>query len=266
MEAPDGAAHHRRAEPAADERARRDGGVPGRAHDLGGRRVLADEAGGAGLHGREDLVVAGVHGEHDEPGAVAALADRADDVEAGAVRQLEVGDDDVGRELVVRRERPRRRCRRCRRSSCRPPARRRRRARSRISSWSSTRRTRVGSSLMRSLSHPGRRGPTEDSANAGVRTWTRVPPRGPGLIESEALISAARSRMISSPWESWRGRCSPWPSSVTVIRASGACTTQCTSMRLGPGVAHRVGHRLLADPEQLGLDLRSQPRRRARPA
>ena len=60
------AAHHRRAQPGAQEGARRHRGVLGGADDLGGLAVLAHEGRGACLHGGEDLVVAGVHGEHDE--------------------------------------------------------------------------------------------------------------------------------------------------------------------------------------------------------
>ena len=59
--------------------------MPGGPHHLGGRRVLADEGRGAGLHGGEDLVVAGVHGDHDETDLLVVLADLADDVEARAV-------------------------------------------------------------------------------------------------------------------------------------------------------------------------------------
>ena len=98
-------AHHRADQAGADERAGRDGGVPGRPDHLGGRGVLADEGGGAGLHGGEDLVVAGVHRDHHQSGRVADLADRADDVESGAVLELQVGDDHVGSELVVLLER-----------------------------------------------------------------------------------------------------------------------------------------------------------------
>ena len=98
-------AHHRAGQAGADEGARGHRGVPGGADDLGRRGVLADEGRGAGLHRGEHLVVAGVHGQHDEADGRRCSADRADDVEAGAVGQLQVGDHDVGLQVVVARER-----------------------------------------------------------------------------------------------------------------------------------------------------------------
>ena len=79
-------------------------GVPRCPDDLTGRRVLADEAGGTGLHGGEDLVIAGVHRQHDQAGGVAYLPDRPHDVQPGPVLQLQVGHHDVGVLLVVLRQ------------------------------------------------------------------------------------------------------------------------------------------------------------------
>ena len=59
-------AHHGRAQAGAQEGARRHRGVLGGADHVGRTAVLADERRGARLHGREDVVVAGVHREHDD--------------------------------------------------------------------------------------------------------------------------------------------------------------------------------------------------------
>jgi hypothetical protein len=77
--------------------------VPGRAHHLGGAGVLADKGRRAGLHGREDLVVAGMHRKDHGAGRLAPCADRADDVEPTAVGHLQVSDDDVGIEAPPER-------------------------------------------------------------------------------------------------------------------------------------------------------------------
>ena len=59
-------ADHRLGEAHAGERQRCDRGLAGGADHAGGRCVLADEARGAGVHRGEQLLVAGVHGQHDE--------------------------------------------------------------------------------------------------------------------------------------------------------------------------------------------------------
>ena len=63
--------------------------------DLLGGRVLGDEGGGAGVESAEQLVVAGVHGQNDDPEVRVRLTRRSGGVEAAAVRQSNVEDDDV---------------------------------------------------------------------------------------------------------------------------------------------------------------------------
>ena len=66
-------------------------------HVLGGG-VLGHEGRGAGLECAEELLVAGVHGQHDDARWSAfGLADLPRGVEAAAVGQPHVDDDDVGR-------------------------------------------------------------------------------------------------------------------------------------------------------------------------
>ena len=63
------------------------------------RGVLRHERRGAGLQGGEQVLVAGVHGQHDEAHVGALGAQRLDDVEPAAVGQADVADGDVGLEL-----------------------------------------------------------------------------------------------------------------------------------------------------------------------
>ncbi len=91
---------HRVGEVGGGERPGRDQGVPGGGDHLVGRGVLGHEGGGAGLEGREELLVAGVHGQHHDAGVVPGRTQRADQVETGAVGEPHVGDDHVRGELL----------------------------------------------------------------------------------------------------------------------------------------------------------------------
>src|SRR5690606_251501 len=90
-----GAAHHGGAEARTHEGSRCHCGVACGTDHVGRLGVLAHEGRGTGLHGCEDLVVAGVHGQDDDAGAVTTGPHGAHDVEAVPVGQLQVGDDDV---------------------------------------------------------------------------------------------------------------------------------------------------------------------------
>ena len=70
--------------------------MPRRGHDVVGGGVLGHEGGGTGLERPEQLLVAGVHREHDDAQSRALLAQLPDQVEPGAVGQPDVGDHDVG--------------------------------------------------------------------------------------------------------------------------------------------------------------------------
>ena len=187
---------------------------------------------------------------------------RADHVEAGAVLELQVGDDDVGL-----------RARRTSRAPRRPSSRRRpppwsaRRQKtmvrpSRIRSWSSTSSTRVG--LV--VGHAVTRVSVTEHRRLGAGGRRRAAARSrpcragrPSVIGSSAPTSRARSCMISRPWESERRGPSPEPSSRTTISAVGGVDLAPHHDRRRAGVPDRVGHRLLGDPQQLGLDLGAQP-------
>ena len=60
---------------------------------------LGTNAEAPGLEGGEQVLVAGVHGEHDEADVRALLAQLADGVESAAVGQADVAHDDVGNHL-----------------------------------------------------------------------------------------------------------------------------------------------------------------------
>ena len=70
--------------------------MPGGGDHVVGGGVLGHEGRGAGLEGPEQLLVAGVHREHDDAQSALTVAQLAHQVEPGAVRQAYVGDHDVG--------------------------------------------------------------------------------------------------------------------------------------------------------------------------
>ena len=181
----------------------------------------------------------------------------------GAVLELEVGDDDVRAELGVQARAPPR-------PSSRPPttsmsARRRRPRSGRRGSGRGRRRAArvVGSpSVMRSPCRRRTRSSVRAVRARGDRRTVddRAVRRRVARVGSSAPTRRARSCMISRPWESWRA------GPQTRRRRRGPRSRRVGGVRRGsgprswtPGVPDGVGHRLLGDPQQLGLDLGAQP-------
>jgi hypothetical protein len=72
--------------------------MPGRRHHLVGRRGLGDEGARPRLQRTEELIVTGVHGQHDDAHGRAGLAQGPGSVQAAAVGQSKVHDHDIGLE------------------------------------------------------------------------------------------------------------------------------------------------------------------------
>jgi hypothetical protein len=70
--------------------------MPGRGDHLVGRRGLRDESARAGFQSAEKLVIAGVHGEHDDAESVARLPQCPGGFQTAAVRKAEIHDHDIG--------------------------------------------------------------------------------------------------------------------------------------------------------------------------
>ena len=73
-------------------------------HDLLGRSALGHERACAGVECVEELVVPGVHREHDDAHVRRLGAQGADDLEAVAVRKAQVDDGDRGLALAAHRD------------------------------------------------------------------------------------------------------------------------------------------------------------------
>ena len=195
------------------------------------------------------------------PDVGAVLADRPDEVEAAAVGQPHVDHHTSGRSPASPCAAPRR----CEpaspttsKSSLRSNARRRP---WRISSWSSTSSTVVGtgSSLRWSslrTSDVGRPPP--------MTTSTTVPPsaRGPTVSSAPMRVGALAHDLQAIAVRASRhaARCRR---PRHAARRAGGAIRQVTQRFCAPGVLADVGDRLLGDPEQLGLgvDARSRLRR-----
>ena len=188
-------------------------------------------------------------------------AQPADDVQSGAVGELQVGHDGIGRELLAPLRAPRRPT----------PA-------SATTSVPGSRSNDVQQSLADQLvvvdehhadDFVGHDGTAlllpHHGRGVGSRSRWRFAPK-PGCrprdgcpTSRSAPIRRARSFMISSPCESARRPCRPRPLSATTMRRRGWVDPALDVDLGGLGVAHRVVHRLLRDAQQLGLDLGAQP-------
>ena len=232
----------------------------GRPDDVGRGRVLAHERRGAGLHGREDLLVAGVHGEDHQPGrrrsAGGSARTMSRPVPSGSWRSVTTTSGCISaqaaqrlrhragladdRQVVVAVERP---------------------------GQAVTDQLVVVDEEDRivGVGHDGRPWSVRaDGASVGPRlgrhgTLTGRRPRAGRDLEVGA-DAAARSRMIFRPCES---SARP-PAGRAVVARPGARTSggrpgSSPDDRWRPAVLDGVVHRLLADPQQLGLHLGAQP-------
>ena len=207
------------------------------------------------------------------PSRAAACASRRTMSRPVPSGQLQVGDDDVGLELLEALRAPR------------PPSRPRRRPRCRARGRTTSAQALADQLVVvdeehRARRHVGHRRPRL-SCLARDHRRRRTGSRSSPATRTETCGPAARvGRRCSSVGADEPG---PLVHDLQAVRVDapaleaaavvgdddlglGRVTRQCTSIGRGLGVPHGVVHRLLGDPQQLGLDLGAQPRGAARRA